>query len=590
VLLFCVLALGFAAPALRGLDRWGIQDWDFQLHHHAVARIAILDHGEFPLWNPYNWSGTPLFGHPLSRVLAPTFPLVLLLGEVVALKLEIPLYLAIGMCGAYFLLRSLRASRIAAATAGFLFMLNSWYALHICVGHVESHTYAYLPWIFLFYRRALDDLRWSVAVSLMLVLTLFGGAPYQFMMFSALLAAHSLFEIVLRRQDARRYARLGMTVAILVALLGAMKLLPTLEVMTTWPRRPEFVSSFTPAALLNALFDRHQTLDAAFTERRHEFNGTTLHEGMYVGLVPLIPFFVGTWVGWRRHGALLASLVLFAWISLGSHVPVDLSGVLRRLPVFDNMRMFQRFGIVVLFAFSVFAGLGIDAIRERLARLTRPALARSVVLAWGALVLLDLVLVNGPILGDAFPIDPLVVHGDPEFRQTAGGPVYGPRDQVPGRWPFLHRTLSGLYPATLANRGSTHGYRSLYLPSAAVPSSSPQYRGEVVLEAPEGHATLQAWSPNRVAVDVQASGGGQLVINQNFAPGWYARGGDGAARDVHAREGRLEVDVRPGDRLLEVVYRPRTFVAGTGTSVAALVVLTIWSLRQRRREGRSSGE
>lgn len=586
-LLFCVLALGFAAPVLSHLDYWGIQDWDFQLHHHAVGRIAILEHGEFPLWNPYNWSGTPLLGHPLSRVLAPTFLLTLLFGEVIALKLEIPLHLALGMLGAHLLLRRLGASRIASGTAAVLFMLNSWYALHVTVGHVESNSYAYLPWAFLFYRNALDDLRWSIALSLALVLTLLAGAPYQFMMFSALLLAHSGFAIALQRDDPRRHARLALAVVVQVTLLGAIKLLPTLEVMTTWPRRPDFVSGFTPAAFLNALFDRHQTLDAAYAERAREFNGTTLHEGMYVGFASLVPFFLGLWVGWRRHGALLACLLLFAWISLGSHVPLDLSSVLQRLPVFDNMRMFQRFGIVVLLAFSVFAGLGVDAIREKLSRWSgKSAVATGVALAWSALVLLDLALVNAPIFADAFSIPPLAIETHQEFRQTANFPVYGASGREPGRYPFLHRTLSGLYPATCSNRGSTRGYRSLHMPSAAVTSDSPGYRGEVFLEG-RGSVTLRTWSPDRIAVELRAPEGGLLVVNQNFAPGWSAHADDGTARDVRAREGRLGVDVRPDDRVLVIAYRPTSFVAGTVTSLVAFPLLTIWLWRRRRPEGAS---
>jgi hypothetical protein len=300
---------------------------------------------------------------------------------------------------------------------------------------------------------------------------------------------------------------------------------------------------------------------------------------MYVGFVPLLPFVVGVWVAWRRHGALLACLVLFTWISLGDHVPLDLRSVLLRLPVFDNMRMFQRFGMVVLFSFSVFAGLGMDAIRERLARWAgKPTLAIAAVLALGCFVLFDLALVNAPIFADAFTIPPRQVETQPEFRQTAGFPVYG-ESGGPGRWPFLHRTLSGLYPATLANQGSTRGYRSLHLPSAGVPVESPGYSGEVFLKG-RGSATLRAWSPDRIAVEVQAPEGGLLVVNQNFAPGWGARAEDGVARPLQSRGGRLAVEVRSEDRGLEIVYRPTSFVVGALTSLAALPFLAIWLLRR----------
>jgi len=165
VLIACLLAVGFAIPMLRDLDHWGIQDWDFQLHHHAVPRLTILDHGQIPLWNPYNWSGLPMLGHPESRVLAPTFLLTLLFGEVVGIKLEIVLHLALGILGTHLLLRQLGASRLGATTGGVLFMLNSAYPLHLTVGHVWALSFAYLPWAFLFYLKALDDLRYSLAVS-----------------------------------------------------------------------------------------------------------------------------------------------------------------------------------------------------------------------------------------------------------------------------------------------------------------------------------------------------------------------------------------------------------------------------------------
>ena len=99
VLLLCAVALVFAAPVLSHLHNWGILDWDQHFFHHAVPRATILDHGEFPLWNPYNWSGVPLLANPESRVLAPTYSLTLLFGEVVGLKLEIVLSLVAGMLG-----------------------------------------------------------------------------------------------------------------------------------------------------------------------------------------------------------------------------------------------------------------------------------------------------------------------------------------------------------------------------------------------------------------------------------------------------------------------------------------------------------
>ena len=101
VVLFVAISAVHVSPLFGDRANWGILDWDFQLHHQAVQRITILDHAEIPLWNPYNRSGTPLLAHPESRFLAPTFVLTLLFGEVIALKLEIWLFLVVGMIGVY---------------------------------------------------------------------------------------------------------------------------------------------------------------------------------------------------------------------------------------------------------------------------------------------------------------------------------------------------------------------------------------------------------------------------------------------------------------------------------------------------------
>ncbi len=582
VFLFCVVAIAFAAPVLRDIHNWGILDWDFQLHHHAAPRSAILDHAEIPLWNPYNWSGVPMLGHPESRVLAPTFALTLLFGEVIGLKLEILIHLVIGMLGAYLLLRHFEAGRVAASTAAIVFMLSSSYALHLTVGHVWALSHAYLPWAFLFYLKALDELRYSLIASLVLLLTLFGGAPYQFMIILACLAIHSACAIAIGRKDLLRHARLLLVIGIQTFLLGAIKLLPTIELMSAYPRLGDLDTGYTVGALLNALFDRDQTLGAAFAERPLEFGGSPLHEGMYVGLLPLLPFLLGIVSGWRRHAALLATLTLFVWISLGRHAPVDLWSAIHSLPGFDNVRVVQRFGVVVLLIFCVFVGLGMDPLRERIERWTSKAgLANGCAVALATLMLADLAVVSGPIFADAFTIPPLSVHERQAFRQIVGFPLYDASGWIQGRAPRGRRSLSALYPATLANRGATGGYRIVPMPSSAIPATSPDYRGEAFLAASPGKVTLRKWSPNRIVLEVEAPEGGQLVVNQNHVAGWRAHGEPGGDLPVTASDGLLALEVPPGKRTVELYYRPTSFVLGAGVSLTTLLVLLLLAVRRR---------
>ena len=360
VLLLCAVALVFAAPILPHLHDWGVLDWDQHLFHHAVPRATILDYHELPLWNPYNWSGVPLLANPESRVLAPTFPLILLFGEVVGLKLELLVHLVIGMLGAFHLLRHRGVGRPGSLAAAFVFMLNSWYALHMTVGHTWALNVAYLPWAFLFYLKAIDNVRYASAASIVLVLIFFGGGIYLVIMAAMLFWFYAAASCAISPRETRRHARALAAISVQTVLLTAVKLLPAIELMFEHPRRTGVHTGYTVTALLNALFARSQTLSSAYAERPEEFYAW-LHEGMYVGLIGLVPFLIGAAGKPRQRAPLLVVLLLFVWIALGDHAPLSLWSGLHALPVFDNLRMTQRFGICAVLIFAIFVGHGIDS-------------------------------------------------------------------------------------------------------------------------------------------------------------------------------------------------------------------------------------
>lgn len=583
------MALLFAAPVFVDLGNWGILDWDQHLFHHAVPRSTILDYGEFPLWNPYNWSGVPLFANPESRVLAPTFGLTLLFGEVVGLKLEIVFALALGMLGAYWLLRDLGAGRLGGLGAAFVFMLNSWYAVHLTVGHTWALNVAYLPWAFGCYRRALVDLRFSLGAAVALALMLYGGGVYLVVMTGLLFVFYSSACAVFERGGIGRHVAVLAAVAGQAFVFSAAKLLPMAELMLAHPRPTSADTGYTLAALGNALFDRNQTLAAAYAARPEEFLGW-MHEGLYVGGLVAVPFLLGVFRGPRERGPLLVVLALFVWISLGSHAPVNLWGALHALPVLDNVRLTQRFGIVAVLVVAIFVGFGIDAVRLYGARwATRSAVGVLAAAGLLAVIVADLFFVNSPLLREAFPIRPIPVKTNEEFRQILSLPGYDAKGWRRDDSDPLHSTLSGVYPAFLAHRGSTRGYEVVPVPSRAASLRGQGYRGEVYLEGTGGEVAFAAWSPNRVVIDVRSEGTGMVVVNQNHAPGWRVlRHGPGSlgGAGVSEYEGLLAVPVERADRRLELLYRPQSVVIGgwvTGLGVLATLGVA-WTLGRRRSE------
>jgi len=108
----------------------------------------------------------------------------------------------------------------------------------------------------------------------------------------------------------------------------------------------------------------------------------------------------------------------------------------------------------------------------------------------------------------------------------------------------------------------------------------------VASDEPLGTATIRSWRPGRVVVDVDAPGPRYLVLNEAYYHGWRAIV-DGAERPVlRANYMAMAVPLRPGERAVELIYRPRGFVVGSwlsGLAWALVVAISVRALIRRRR-------
>ena len=74
------------------MDNWGILDWNEHFLYHGVPYQSIIEHGQFPLWNPYSCGGNPMLANPQSRFLSPLFLIDLAFGVVVGFAdLSVPI-------------------------------------------------------------------------------------------------------------------------------------------------------------------------------------------------------------------------------------------------------------------------------------------------------------------------------------------------------------------------------------------------------------------------------------------------------------------------------------------------------------------
>src|SRR3989344_3655161 len=88
-----------------------------QLYPWKTFTLGLLKSGQFPLWNPYNFSGSPLFANSQSAVLYPLSIFYFLLPQVIAWSLLVVLQPLLAGLFTYLYSRQIRIGRRASIFA-----------------------------------------------------------------------------------------------------------------------------------------------------------------------------------------------------------------------------------------------------------------------------------------------------------------------------------------------------------------------------------------------------------------------------------------------------------------------------------------
>ncbi|HDL64159.1 MAG TPA: hypothetical protein ENH12_02075 [Proteobacteria bacterium] len=607
VVLFAGIALVYIHPILLNFNNWGIHDWDQHLFYHGVPVKTVLTYHQFPLWNPYTCGGMPMLANPQSRFLSPGFIFLLIFGVIHGIKIDIYLHLVVGLLGSYGLARSFRLDKISSLLSSCIFILNSMFALSLTEGMTWFMSVVYLPWVFLFYRKAFNDLKQAIISAVFAVLMFFEGGIYPLVITFVFFFFYTFITVICRREKVIVSLRLFFLLLLLVISLGAVKIFPTIEFMMDHPRVMDDYSGYSLNSLRYSLMDRDQDLGSIpriVQELSREggfITGITYdmeENGIYIGFIPLLLALLGIiWFGGRNR-VLLISMLIFLWFMFGNRAPVSLWALIHRFPIISSMRVAQRFKIIFILCLSIFAGLGFGVIIQVMRRIFRKAGVRKMI---GGLVFLfilaDLIIVGQPIWNDAFRIPPLnlyswkqsvgllnhlpAVPGD--FIQIQEGPSYDENGIVKHKERF--DANGSLYPALLMNVGTVQAYESAEVDRKALPFDSPNYQGEVFWRGREGIANLIEWSPNKITVGVESKEPGYLIINQNYDPGWKVTGGGG--NEAESVEGLIGIKVAPVRReRIKLTYLPASFVVGLIVSILSFATCVIIFIRSGKFRGR----
>ncbi len=152
-LLLALLIFAAFPQVLLGLQTFVVRDYGFFVYPLACFQQQCFQHGELPLWNPYNNCGVPFLAQWNTMPLYPPSLIYLLLPLTWSLGFFCLLHLWFAGFGMYFLARRWTGNHFAAAFAGGAFSFNGL-TLNLLMWPSHMATLAWMPWVVIIVERA----------------------------------------------------------------------------------------------------------------------------------------------------------------------------------------------------------------------------------------------------------------------------------------------------------------------------------------------------------------------------------------------------------------------------------------------------
>ena len=406
--------------------------------------VESIKNGDFPLWNPFQFSGHPFFANPQYAILYPLNGLFFILPFDLAFNTIIVLHLFLGGLFTYLLLRDLKVSATGSLISGLIFMLSGYLlSVHSLLNCLLSVIWT--PLILMFFRRAIlkPGFRNEIFAAIFITISFLGGGlevvygnffVLLFMVFFSPLtdatfvgdkpqSNKNIFSLPIywgRMKPLFKRFRSLLTISILFLFFSAIQLLPFIELFihsirgggisyqeaTTWSFAPkEILLFFLPDAygyfldikkywVTQCWFKTLYTGGLPFILGLIYF--LTPHRGEGIKELPLSQ--EGKKVvegGFGRERKLFLALIVFSlFLSLGKYNPFY-PLIFKYIPVFNGIRYPVKFLYIFILVLSITAGLGFQRLMEILKEENTKRLKRNLIVFSLASGLLLLFLVLG---------------------------------------------------------------------------------------------------------------------------------------------------------------------------------------------------
>lgn len=141
-----------------------------QIYPWKTFAIETLKHGNFPLWNPYNFAGTPLFANSQSAVLYPLNIFYFLLPQVSVWALQVALQPLLALVFTFIYARVIGLSKKGAVFSSVAYSFSLFMSVFLEYNTV-GHVILFLPLVLFSVEKIITKMRWVWAALLIAAIT-----------------------------------------------------------------------------------------------------------------------------------------------------------------------------------------------------------------------------------------------------------------------------------------------------------------------------------------------------------------------------------------------------------------------------------
>ena len=338
-----------------------------QLYPWKFFSIDLLKKGEIPLWNPYNFSGTPHLAAIQSGTFYPINILFFIMPFNLAWTIFIILQPVLAGIFTYLFLKELKLGDKSAIYGGLIFSFSAFLVVWMQYGNI-IHAILWLPIVMWLGLRNLRDpsIIKSILLSFLLSFSIFAGHFQVSIYLYGFSFAFLLFAIlVVHKKNIFKNLLVLIGIYSFSLSISAIQLLPSIEIFINSSR-----SNYAYERLVEFLIPTYHLVGILFPDffgnpvsRNYFLTGTYIERASYIGILPIFFVIFTLFVKKNRYiWFFLLSAVAVFFITYDSLITKFLYSIY--IPPVIATSVPTRIMFVMAFSLSVVAAFGFESFKK----------------------------------------------------------------------------------------------------------------------------------------------------------------------------------------------------------------------------------